>query len=140
MPVADMSRFTSSITSTKASFFRYLTSAFRHESAPVACIVIFAESSIVRSDLTPSVVMYIFRVSVSVFWGYPKSRISAEVISTLFLCTGYSDCSNYHPGAHTQAQSYSSQLPHRTSRSTPSPAQSTGTGTRTPAPHWHCSS
>lgn len=32
--------------------------------------------TIARSDLTPSVVMYIFNVSVSVFWGYPKSRIS----------------------------------------------------------------
>ena len=39
----------------------------RHDRAPVACIVILEESSIVRSDLTPSVVMYIFSVSVSVF-------------------------------------------------------------------------
>jgi hypothetical protein len=30
------------------------------------------------SDLTPSVVMYIFSVSVSVFCGYPKSRISSS--------------------------------------------------------------
>lgn len=31
-----------------------------------------------RSDLTPSVVMYILSVSISEFWGYPKSRISAR--------------------------------------------------------------
>ena len=96
-----MSKLTSSITSTKASFLRYLTSARRHDRAPVACIVMRDESSysipqmvsiprslgrpevsdiptIARSDLTPSVVMYIFNVSVSVFWGYPKSSISAE--------------------------------------------------------------
>ncbi|KAL8288318.1 hypothetical protein RB601_004651 [Gaeumannomyces tritici] len=65
-PVADMRRFTSSMTSTKASFLRYLTSALRHESAPVACMVILAESSgRALSDLTPSVVMYILSVSVS---------------------------------------------------------------------------
>ena len=67
VPVADMRRFTSSMTSTKASFFLYLMSERRHDRAPVACIVILEESSIVRSDLTPSVVMYIFSVSVSVF-------------------------------------------------------------------------
>ena len=76
VPVADMRRLTSSITSTKASFLRYLMSDRRQDTAPVACSVILEESSIVRSDLTPSVVMYIFSVSVSVFWGYPKSRIS----------------------------------------------------------------
>ena len=69
VPVADMRRLTSSMTSTKASFFLYLISALRHDNAPVACIVIFEESSIDRSDLTPSVVMYIFKVSVSVFCG-----------------------------------------------------------------------
>lgn len=40
-----MSKLTSSITSTKASFLRYLMSARRHESAPVACMVILEESS-----------------------------------------------------------------------------------------------
>ncbi len=30
------------------------------------------------SDLIPSVVMYILRVSISEFWGYPKSRISTH--------------------------------------------------------------
>ena len=46
MPCADMSRLTSSITSTKASFFRYLTSARRQERAPVACMVMREESSL----------------------------------------------------------------------------------------------
>lgn len=86
LPVALMSRLTSSITSTKASFLRYRTSALLHDRAPVACIVICDEFScltsqytvkqdgdlihtIALSDLTPSVVMYILSVSVSVFWG-----------------------------------------------------------------------
>ncbi|QBZ55023.1 hypothetical protein PoMZ_10739 [Pyricularia oryzae] len=64
-PAADIKRFTSSMTSTNASFLRYLTSALRHDNAPVACIVILAESSGRCSDLTPSVVMYILSVSVS---------------------------------------------------------------------------
>ncbi|TLD10525.1 hypothetical protein PgNI_06578 [Pyricularia grisea] len=64
-PAADIRRFTSSMTSTNASFLRYLTSALRHDKAPVACIVILAESSGRCSDLTPSVVMYILSVSVS---------------------------------------------------------------------------
>lgn len=77
-------RLTVSMTSTNASFLRYLTSDRRHDVAPVACIVIFDESSryeisvtiIFRprerlttaiSDLMLSVVMYIFRVSISEF-------------------------------------------------------------------------
>ena len=78
VPAADMRRLTSSITSTKASFLRYFTSERRQERAPVACIVMRLESVglLAMADLTPSVVMYIFSVSVSVFWGYPKSRIS----------------------------------------------------------------
>ena len=80
VPVADIRRLTSSITSTKASFLRYLISARRQDWAPVACCVIREESVglLVIADLTPSVVMYIFNVSGSVFWGYPKSRISVR--------------------------------------------------------------
>lgn len=86
VPVADIKRLTSSITSTKASFLRYLISERRQESAPVACMVMRLESVglLTMADLTPSVVMYIFRVSVSVFWGYPKSRISGSYL--LALC------------------------------------------------------
>ena len=102
-----MLRLTVSITSTKASFLRYLTSLRRHEMAPVAWIVILDASSrcgrarlgqgrahergdreegrkggregrtTACSDLTPSYVMYILSVSDSEFCGYPKSRISA---------------------------------------------------------------
>lgn len=45
LPSLLIKRFTVSITSTKASFLRYFTSALRQEVAPVAWIVIFDESS-----------------------------------------------------------------------------------------------
>jgi hypothetical protein len=44
-PLLDMSRLTLSMTSTKASFFRYLTSDLRQDVAPVAWMVILDESS-----------------------------------------------------------------------------------------------
>lgn len=135
VPVAETSKLTSSITSTNASFLRYFTSDFRHDIAPVACIVIFDESSMLRSDLTPSVVMYIFRVSVSVFWGYPKSRISVEFVSS--SSTNYKT-RPHHLGARRPRRNYSSLLLHRTFQSSPCPAQSICTGTRTPALHSHC--
>lgn len=70
------------MTSTNASFFLYFTSLFRHDVAPVACIVILLLSSRTAcSDFIDSVVMYIFSVSVSLFCGYPKSRISAREAS-----------------------------------------------------------
>lgn len=68
VPVLLMSKLTLSITSMNASFFLYLISLRLHDVAPVAWIVILLESSAL-SDLTPSVVMYIFRVSVSLFCG-----------------------------------------------------------------------
>jgi hypothetical protein len=88
VPVADMRWFTFSITSTKASFRRYLMSVLRYDIAPVACIVILDESSLckntnqynvvqagkriggsttARSDFIDSVVMYIFKASISEF-------------------------------------------------------------------------
>jgi hypothetical protein len=96
-------RLTVSITSTNASFLRYLTSERLHEVAPVACIVIFDESSLCADQLVPpkswfqklttansdfmlSVVIYILSVSISEFWGYPKSRISTP--SAMFVCRG----------------------------------------------------
>ena len=49
----------------------------------------------VRSDLTLSVVMYIFNVSVSVCCGYPKSRISMKgQISIECLHTYFQDGEN----------------------------------------------
>jgi hypothetical protein len=44
-PFEFIERLTVSITSTNASFLRYLTSLLRHEMAPVAWIVIFDASS-----------------------------------------------------------------------------------------------
>ena len=83
VPVALMRRFTSSITSTNASFLRYFMSPLLHDCAPVACIVILEVSlGVVAADRIAedrlSGVMYIFRTSTSVFWGYPKSSISAR--------------------------------------------------------------
>jgi len=105
-PFEFIERLTVSITSTNASFFRYFTSFLLHEMAPVAWIVILLASSLYTqnfisgwlistkgrreggnekkrrttacSDLIPSVVIYILRVSDSEFWGYPKSRISVS--------------------------------------------------------------
>jgi len=74
------------MTSTNASFLRYLTSDRLQEVAPVACIVILDESSLymvsldnemnevkelttANSDFMLSVVMYILSVSISEFWG-----------------------------------------------------------------------
>ena len=45
IPLALILKFTISITSTKASFFLYLTSARRQLVAPVAWLVIFEDSS-----------------------------------------------------------------------------------------------
>lgn len=77
-----MSRFTLSMMSIKASFLRYLMSCLRQAVAPVACMVTLLEAASFAaaafSDLTPSVVMYNLRVSLSLFCGYPKSRISSR--------------------------------------------------------------
>lgn len=69
VPVLLINRLTLSMTSMKASFFLYLMSFLLQEIAPVACMVILLESSAALSDFTPSVVMYILSVSVSLFWG-----------------------------------------------------------------------
>src|SRR5271155_4005472 len=52
VPVADMRWFTFSITSTKASLRLYLMSFLRYDIAPVACIVIFDESSLYKRKST----------------------------------------------------------------------------------------
>lgn len=81
-----MLRLTVSTTSTNASFFLYLTSPLRQLVEPVACVVILEDSSynhmglstmlvVIDVDLTAamfddtilSVVIYVFRVSVSLF-------------------------------------------------------------------------
>jgi len=68
LPWTLSNKFTDSITSINASFFLYLTSLLLHEVAPVAWMVILAESSMIaRSDFTDSVVMYILSVSASLF-------------------------------------------------------------------------
>jgi len=93
VPFALMFRLTVSMTSTKASFFLYFTSTRRQLVAPVAWVVIFEDSSCdivsqvpwndnmvftiaIAEDTMLSVVIYVLRVSISLFCGYPKSLIS----------------------------------------------------------------
>lgn len=87
VPLALMLRLTVSTTSTNASFFLYFTSFRLQLVAPVAWVVIFEDSSCDRTmsqihqepecrrtagtfvDITLSVVMYVFSVSISLFCG-----------------------------------------------------------------------
>lgn len=70
-----MRRLQNSNTSRKSSFLRYLIPSRLHPIWPVTWEVICACSSFVW-DLTPCWVMNVFNIPVSVFWGYPKSKIS----------------------------------------------------------------
>ena len=79
VPLALILKLTVSTTSTKASFFLYLTSARRQLVVPVAWDVIFEDSSAAIAEETMlSVVIYVLRVSISLFCGYPKSLISGK--------------------------------------------------------------
>ena len=102
LPFALILKLTLSITSTNASFFLYFTSARLQLVTPVAWLVIFDDSSYVDDVMRPhrgmggkgrrttgmfvetmlSVVIYVFKVSISLFWGYPKSFISMAWLST----------------------------------------------------------
>lgn len=99
VPEADMRILTVSITSTKTSFLRYLMSDRRQPTAPVAWIEILALSSRTAcSDLNEAVVMYILRVSISLFCGIPKSMISAV---SLAKRKHHKAKVTYHPTART---------------------------------------
>ena len=97
LPFALILKLTLSITSTNASFFLYFTSARLQLVTPVAWLVILDDSSYLDEcdeglhcdregkgrrttamfvETMLSVVMYVFNVSISLFWGYPKSFIS----------------------------------------------------------------
>lgn len=76
-PCGLINKFTYSNTSRNSSFRRYLIPSRRQPICPVTWDVIWACSSFV-ADLIPCCVMNVFSTPVSVFCGYPKSRISTH--------------------------------------------------------------